>query len=66
MKENNSIFCVFFRSKDEDEEAPKAKQEKVNFTVKITKFEESKKIALVKEIKTLVEGLNLVQVSLFV
>lgn len=54
------------KPKDEDEEAPKAKQEKVNFTVKITKFEESKKIALVKEIKTLVEGLNLVQAKKFV
>jgi large subunit ribosomal protein L7/L12 len=54
------------KPKEEDEEAPKVKQEKVNFTVRITKFEDSKKIALVKEIKTMVEGLNLVQAKKFV
>jgi large subunit ribosomal protein L7/L12 len=32
------------------------------YTVKLTKFEDTKKVALIKEIKTLVEGMNLVQV----
>lgn len=34
-----------------------------SFTLKLTQFNESKKIALIKEIKNLVEGMNLVQVS---
>nr|CAG4643680.1 EOG090X0O3H [Ilyocryptus agilis] len=49
----------------EEEEAPKAKAQTC-FTVKLTKFEETKKIALIKEIKNLVEGLNLVQAKKFV
>jgi large subunit ribosomal protein L7/L12 len=32
------------------------------FTVKLMKFDETKKVALIKEIKALVEGMNLVQV----
>lgn len=35
---------------------------KSTFTVKLTKLDESKKVAVIKEVKSLVEGLNLVQV----
>lgn len=35
---------------------------KSSFAVKLTKFDESKKVAVIKEVKNLVEGLNLVQV----
>ncbi|KAK4019572.1 39S ribosomal protein L12, mitochondrial [Daphnia magna] len=51
--------------KDEEEEAPKAKAQTI-FTVKLTKYDETKKIALIKEIKTIVEGMNLVQAKKFV
>ena len=45
----------------DEEDAPKPKAQ-TSFTVKLTKFDEAKKIALIKEIKNVVEGMNLVQV----
>lgn len=33
------------------------------FTLKLNKFDDSKKVALIKEVKNIVEGLNLVQVK---
>lgn len=36
------------------------------FTVKLTKFDETKKVALIKEIKKLVEGINLVEAKRYV
>jgi len=39
---------------------------KSSYSVKLTKFDESKKISLIKEIKKLVEGLNLVEAKRFV
>ena len=45
---------------EEEEEAPK--REKTSFSVKLVKFDAGKKVALIKEIKNSVEGLNLVQV----
>merc|ERR1712126_418918 len=50
---------------EEAEEEPKAKVQ-TSFTLKLTQFNESKKIALIKEIKNLVEGMNLVQAKKFV
>jgi large subunit ribosomal protein L7/L12 len=35
------------------------------FTVKLMKFDETKKVALIKEVKALIEGMNLVQVLKF-
>jgi large subunit ribosomal protein L7/L12 len=35
------------------------------FTVKLMKFDETKKVALIKEVKALIEGMNLVQVLQF-
>jgi large subunit ribosomal protein L7/L12 len=39
---------------------------KSSFTLKLTKFDETKKVALIKEIKKLVEGINLVEAKRFV
>ncbi|KAH9396609.1 Ribosomal protein [Tyrophagus putrescentiae] len=53
-------------AKAEDEDADNAKTVQTAFTLKVTKFDETKKVALIKEIKNLVEGLNLVQAKKFV
>ncbi|XP_065899927.1 large ribosomal subunit protein bL12m-like isoform X2 [Dysidea avara] len=50
--------------KDEKEEAPKEEQTK--FTVKLLKFDDGAKIKLIKEIKGIIEGVNLVQAKKFV
>uniref|UniRef100_A0A6G1SE30 39S ribosomal protein L12, mitochondrial n=1 Tax=Aceria tosichella TaxID=561515 RepID=A0A6G1SE30_9ACAR len=49
----------------EDEGVAKAGV-KSSFTLKLTKFDETKKVALIKEIKKLVEGINLVEAKRFV
>jgi large subunit ribosomal protein L7/L12 len=36
------------------------------FTLKLVKFDEGKKVAIIKEIKNLIEGMNLVQAKKFV
>ncbi|VDO59419.1 unnamed protein product [Onchocerca flexuosa] len=46
-------------------EKPEASQ-KTFFSVKLTKLDESKKIPLIKEIRTIMEGFNLVQAKKFV
>ncbi|KIH61155.1 Ribosomal protein L7/L12 domain protein [Ancylostoma duodenale] len=38
----------------------------MTFSVKLTKFDDTKKIAVIKEIRNLVPGLNLVQAKKFV
>ncbi|CAG9857028.1 unnamed protein product [Phyllotreta striolata] len=48
----------------DEEEAPKAV--KSSFTVKLMKFDEKQKVPLIKEIKNLIEGMNLVQAKKFV
>ncbi|OTF77701.1 39S ribosomal protein L12, mitochondrial-like protein [Euroglyphus maynei] len=50
---------------DEDDDAA-TKTVQTAFTLKITKFDEGKKVALIKEVKNQVEGLNLVQAKKFV
>merc|ERR1719189_3544867 len=50
--------------KEEEAAAPVAVQ--TSFTVKLTKFDPAKKVAIIKEIKNLVEGMNLVQAKKFV
>ncbi|VEN51899.1 unnamed protein product [Callosobruchus maculatus] len=52
-------------AKDDEEEAAPQKVKSV-FTVKLTKFDEKQKVALIKEIKNLLEGMNLVQAKKFV
>ncbi|XP_046663314.1 54S ribosomal protein L12, mitochondrial [Homalodisca vitripennis] len=49
---------------DEEEAAPKAV--KTDFTVKLMKFDEKQKVPLIKEVKNLIEGMNLVQAKKFV
>lgn len=49
-----------FFLQEEEEAAPVKVQ--TEFTVKLMKFDESKKVALIKEVKALIEGMNLVQV----
>uniref|UniRef100_A0A0C9QLG0 MRPL12_0 protein n=1 Tax=Fopius arisanus TaxID=64838 RepID=A0A0C9QLG0_9HYME len=48
----------------EEEAAPQQKQS--SFTVKLTGFDEKQKVPLIKEIKTLLSGMNLVQAKKFV
>ncbi|XP_022218549.1 50S ribosomal protein L7/L12 [Drosophila obscura] len=49
---------------DEEEVAPKKVQ--TSFTVKLVKFDDKQKVALIKEVKNLLEGMNLVQAKKFV
>lgn len=51
-------------SEDEEEAAPKKVQ--TAFKVKLLKFDDKQKVALIKEIKNLLEGMNLVQAKKFV
>ncbi|KAJ8892409.1 hypothetical protein PR048_004989 [Dryococelus australis] len=50
---------------EEEEEMAPAKVQ-TSFTVKLTKFNEKQKVALIKEVKNLIEGMNLVQAKKFV
>lgn len=49
---------------EESTEATAPKEEQTLFTVKLIKFNAAKKVALIKEIKNQISGLNLVQVIL--
>nr|CAD7462660.1 unnamed protein product [Timema tahoe] len=51
-------------AEDEEEAAPKKVQ--TSFAVKLVKFDDKQKVALIKEIKNLLEGMNLVQAKKFV
>ena len=55
------IFIYLFQAAAEPEEEVQAAV-KTMFNVKLVKFDAAKKVALIKEIKTNVEGMNLVQV----
>lgn len=46
------------------EEVPEST--KSSFTVKLLKYEDTKKVAVIKEIKSIIDGLNLVQAKKFV
>lgn len=52
-------------AEEEEEDAP-AQQVKSMFTVRLVKFDDAKKVAVIKEIKNVVEGMNLVQAKKFV
>ncbi|CAB0033235.1 unnamed protein product [Trichogramma brassicae] len=49
-----------------EEDEGKSKAVKTSFTVKLTKFDDKQKVALIKEIKSLIPGTNLVQAKKFV
>ncbi|KAL1488624.1 hypothetical protein ABEB36_014427 [Hypothenemus hampei] len=51
---------------EEEEEAVAPAKVQTSFTVKLLKFDEKQKVALIKEIKNLMEGMNLVQAKKFV
>ena len=52
--------------KDEEEEAEAPKPVKSSFRLKLLKYDEAKKVALIKEIKALGENMNLVQAKKFI
>ena len=49
-----------------EEEVEAKPREKTIFTVKLASFDAGKKVALIKEVKNLMEGMNLVQAKKFV
>ncbi|KAH7949970.1 hypothetical protein HPB49_017822 [Dermacentor silvarum] len=50
----------------EEDEGDKVAKVQTSFTVKLLKFDDAKKIQLIKEMKNLMEGINLVQAKKFV
>lgn len=58
-----TVFTSFFENKAEDEDAEPVKKEKTHFLVKLTELKPEHKVKLIKEVKTAIQGLNLVQVS---
>lgn len=51
---------------EEDADDVPVQQEKTLFTVRLIKFDDTKKVAVIKEIKSMIEGMNLVQAKKFV
>lgn len=51
---------------EEEEEASSAAAVQTSFTIKLKAFDAGKKVALIKELKNQVEGMNLVQAKKFV
>jgi len=51
---------------EEEEEEQVAQKVQTSFTVKLNSFDATKKVPLIKELKTCVEGMNLVQAKKFV
>ncbi|XP_070580622.1 large ribosomal subunit protein bL12m-like [Ptychodera flava] len=49
-----------------EEEVEEPKVEKTHFTVKLTQFDAASKVKLIKEVKSLTTGMNLVQAKKFV
>lgn len=47
---------------DQEGEDEGPKTVKTSFTIRLTKFDDTKKVPLIKEVKNIVEGMNLVQV----
>ena len=54
------------KTEEEEEEASAPAAVQTSFTVKLNKFDAAKKVAIIKEIKNIVEGMNLVQAKKFV
>jgi len=51
---------------EDDEEESSFKSVQTAFTLKLNKFDDTKKVILIKEVKNIVEGMNLVQAKKFV
>lgn len=54
------------RAANEDDEEAAPKKIQTSFKVKLMKFDDKQKVPLIKEIKNLLEGMNLVQAKKFV
>uniref|UniRef100_A0A0P4WYX2 Ribosomal protein L7/L12 C-terminal domain-containing protein n=1 Tax=Scylla olivacea TaxID=85551 RepID=A0A0P4WYX2_SCYOL len=54
------------KEEEDDEEAAAPAKVQTSFTLKMNKFDETKKVALIKEVKAKLEGFNLVQAKKFV
>lgn len=54
------------KSAGEDDEEAAPKKVQTSFKVKLIKYDEKQKVALIKEVKSLFEGMNLVQAKKFV
>ena len=57
------ISFTFYNDFFQEEESPKEVQ--TEFGVKLIKFDDAKKVKLIKEIKAVLTDINLVQVQLF-
>lgn len=55
---------LFISGEDEEDAGPK--KVKTQFKVKLLKFDDKQKVALIKEVKNIFEGMNLVQAKKFV
>lgn len=51
---------------EEEEDEAATRKVQTAFTVKLVKFDDKQKVALIKEVKNLLEGMNLVQAKKFV
>lgn len=59
---NLTQFLINLLFQQDDDEPVAAKKVQTEFTVKLVKFDDKQKVALIKECKNLLEGMNLVQV----
>ena len=67
MAAGAAVAAAPVKAEEEEEEATSAPAAvQTSFTVKLNKFDAAKKVAIIKEIKNIVEGMNLVQAKKFV
>lgn len=59
------MLFSYLLQEEEEEDAP-VETKQMLFKVKLVKYDEKQKVSLIKEIKSLLEGMNLVQVSQFI
>ena len=64
MMSGGPVAAPKVEEEEEEVAAPTAVQ--TSFTVKLEKFDATKKVAIIKQIKSIVEGMNLVQAKKFV
>ena len=66
MSGGPAVAAAPAKMEEEEEETAAPAAVQTSFTVKLTKFDAAKKVAIIKEIKNIVEGMNLVQAKKFV
>lgn len=64
VPQSELLVYNYYIGQPQSQGSAEAVEEKTEFTVKLVKYAEDSKIKLIKEVKTLVEGMNLVQVCL--